>query len=256
MDKYTVMFAGNDLSAITGLDLENHDFNQLPNRDIQIYKLARRDKSVITSAEYTNKEIPINFYACGGSRAGTEDVITQLKSLTQSQNALLVVSQGGDTVEYTATMNELRINWIGTSAEITLVFIASDPVGKNSTAIDFIPSTNITSASGSYAAIVLGSATVYPIFDLTITAVTGGTAASITILNALTSQGITITRDWTAGELVEINSEEMTATVDGDVVDFTGMFPQFTSGTQQIQYLDTFATRDITLSATYNPRLL
>ena len=256
MDKYSILFAGNDLSAISGLEIENHDFNQLPERDIRINKLARRDKSIITSADYVSKEIPVYFYACGGSRAGTEDVITQLKSLTQAQNALLVISQGGDTVEYIATMNEMNIEWIGTSAQLVLNFLASDPVGKNSVAVDFIPTATITSASGSYASIVLGSATVYPTFSLTVTAVTGGTGASITILNALTSQGITITRDWTAGELVEINSEDMKATVDGDVVDFTGMFPQFTSGTQQIQYLDTFTTRNITLSAVYNPRLL
>ena len=256
MDKYQVMFAGNDLSAINNLVVENHDFNQLPERDIRINKLARRDKSIITSADYVSKEIPVNFYACGGSRAGTEDVITQLKSLTQAQNGLLVISQGGDVVEYVATMQEMSINWIGTSAEITLLFIASDPAGKNSTAIDFIPTATITAASNSYASIVLGSATVYPTFNITITSVTGGTAASLTIINALTGQGITITRNWTSGELLEINSEDMTATVDGNVVDFTGMFPQFSSGTQQIQYLDTFTTRNITLSASYKPRLL
>lgn len=256
MDKYVVMFAGNDMSAITGLELENHDFNQLPERDIRINKLARRDKSIITSAEYVSKNIPIYFYACGGSRAGTEDVVTQLKSLIQSQNGLLAVSQGGDTVEYIATMNEMEVEWIGTSAQITLNFIASDPVGKNSTAVDFIAPTNVTTSNASYSSIVLGSATVYPTFTITIAAVTGGAAASITINNALTAQGITITRDWAAGEILEINSEDMKATVDGEVVDFTGMFPQFTSGTQQMQYVDSFTTRDLTIEATYNPRLL
>ena len=257
MDQYAVRFSGNDISQVSGVDLYNHDFNKLPQREIKINKIARRDLSIITSAEYSQKEITVNMDVCSGSRADTEATLTLLKSLLQPQNAALVASQGGVDVEYSeATMQELSIEWLGATAIVTIIFIASDPIGKQSELETLVTLSAMTVASTSENITVGGSAMAYPLITVTVTAVTGGTGGSIIVTNGRTLQGITVTGDWTAGDILEINSQLLTVTVNGSIVDFDGMFPQFPAGTQQITYLDTFTTRTVTLNAVYQPRFV
>lgn len=71
-----VFFDGNDISAIAGASLVNHDFNQLPNRDIRTYKLARANKSITTSAEYKDKQVTVAFHLRGCDRSEAEQVFS------------------------------------------------------------------------------------------------------------------------------------------------------------------------------------
>lgn len=256
MDKYSCKFAGNDLSLVPGVDLHNHEFNTLPERDIKINKLARRDKSIITSSEYSQKTIPVYMEVCSGGRADTEDTLTFLKSLVQPQNGLLEVSQGGVDVEYTATMNEFNIVWEGTTALVTILFLASDSIGKQSDSETLADILAITTTNASLSMVIAGSATAYPIITVAINAVTGATNKQITVANGKTGQGITIERTWAANDILIIDSLNMTVTINGGVIDFTGKFPEFPAGSAQITYLDNFTTRDVDLTSVYNPRLV
>jgi hypothetical protein len=256
MDPYSVSFAGNDLSVFTGIDLYNHDFNKLPKREIKINKLARRDLSIITSSEYSAKDIRIYMEVCGGSRADTEVLLTFIKALVQPQNGLLVVSQGGETTEYTATMNEFNYSWLGVQALVEIVFIASDPIGRNQDETTIFTLTGITSSTTSTTFEIGGSSTAYPLITYTLNTVTGATLQDVTILNARTNQGITINRTWANGDILTIDSDLLEARVNGAVVDFTGMFPQFETGANSLSYSDSFTTRSFDLTATYQARLV
>lgn len=256
MDKYSVLFAGNDLALIDGVDLFNHNFNSLPVRDIKMNKLARRSLSIITSSEYSHKLVPVFMEVCSGARADTEDTLTFVKSLVQAQNEQLVVLQGGAEVVYTATMQEFNIEWDGPKAYVEIIFVASDPVGRESVSQELASTTGITVASSAVNMTVEGSATAYPVITVTINSLTGGTAKQITIANGMTNQGITIERTWSALDILIIDSENMEVTVNGTIVDFTGRFPEFAAGSGQITYLDNLTTRNVDLTASYNPRLV
>ena len=130
MNIYDVIFEQNNLNAIPGVKITNHEFNNLPSREIAINKLARRDLSIITSSEYSQKQITVWADVCGGTRGDTEAVVTQLKQLIQAQNGKLQVLQNGYEVQYTVTMNEFSIEWSGTMALVTIQFLASDPLGR------------------------------------------------------------------------------------------------------------------------------
>lgn len=256
MEPYAIKFAGNDISQLPNVDLYNHNFNDLPLREIKINKIARRDKSIITSSEYSRKDILVWVEVCGGSRAGTESALLPLKALLQVQNGSLVVSQGGVDVEYTATMNEFNIEWSGITALVTVVFLASDPIGQQVEAEAMATILGITTSSDSLSFTVEGSSLAYPLINVTVNTVTGGTGGQITIQNGLTNQGIRVGADYVDGDLLEIDSENLTVTINGRAVDFSGMFPQFSAGSQQITYSDSFTTRDVDLVATYNPRIV
>ena len=144
MNETSVSFNGNDLSLIDGADLYNHNFNRLPSRDIRIHKLARESLSIITSAEYTQKELTVWLDICKGSREATEMALEQLKAILQGQNGELRVRQAGTLYKYTATMNELSIEWDGYNAYVTISFIASTPIGES---VDSLPLFNFTLTS-------------------------------------------------------------------------------------------------------------
>lgn len=253
-EQYQVIFNDNDLSGLSGLDLYNHNFMRLPNRDIKIYKIARESLSIITSAEYTTKEVTVNLEACGGSRQETETVLETMKGIVQVPNGELKVLQGGVWYSYTATLNEFSTEFDGAKAIVTLTFIASTPIGESVEDFSLFSMTGVTTASSSYTFSVGGSAEAKPLITITITSKTG--TGTITVINARTGQGITLDEAFADDDIIEIISATKSVTRNGSEIDFTGIFPVWGVGTQQVEYSDTFTTRSVDVTATYNKRVI
>lgn len=254
MREYSVKFNSNELSDVPGVWLYNYDATTLPTRDINVHKLARRSLSIVTSAEYTQKAIPVMMKVCSGSRQDTEETLTDIKGLLQPQNGDLEVLQANRQMEYTATMNEFNIEWDGSNAWVQIIFLASTPVAESTeqeTLVTF--ETSLQSDGASF--IVEGSYISEPLITVTIGAVTGGTG-SFSVFNASTNQGITISGTFTGGDIIEINSSEYTVLVNGISTDFEGLFPVFPPGSQRVGYSDTFTTRTVTVAVEYNVRVV
>lgn len=253
----SVFFAGNDLEAIVGAALVDHNFNDLPKREINIYKLARANKSVVTSAEYSSKEVTVRFHLKGCDRGDTEAVLQTLKSYLRPINQALIVSQGGLDVTYnSATMNEINYEWFSNKILLTIVFIVADPIGFEDVDSTFVSTTNITVAAQSITINNAGSFDAEPVVNLIVNTVTGGTSQSLSIKNETTGQGLTITRTWANGDTVEIDSDNKTVTINGTNTDFSGLFPTFPPGNGSLGYTDTFTTRSVDISATYKKHIL
>lgn len=254
MQSYNVLFNQNNLADIPGVWLYNYDATTLPERDIKIHKIARRSLSIITSAEYTQKAIPVFMRVCSGSRQDTEATLTAIKGLLQPQNGTLKVEQSGEQYQYTATMNEFNIEWDNSYAYVTIVFIASTPVASSAqenTLFNF--STNIASDGVSF--IVDGSYISEPIITLVYSAVTGG-SGSLSVFNASTNQGLTINGNFSNGDIIEIDSSEYTISVNGASTDFEGLFPTFAPGSQRLGYSDTFGSRTVSISGVAKTRIV
>lgn len=256
MQQYQITFNGNRLDTIPGVDLYNYDFTALPERDVNIHKLARRSLSIITSSEYTQKTIPVWMDICSGDRQATEATVTYLKSIIQGQNGKLQVLQGGLVVNYTATMNEFNITWDSFNAYVQVVFLASTPIGTGATRETLMTLNGVTLPSANQTFTVKGSFSAEPVITVVFNAVTGGTGASVSLTNAINNQGITITGNFTAGSILEVDSANMRVTLNGGNMDFTGLFPVFSSGVSQLAYSDTATTRNVDITATYNQRLI
>lgn len=254
MQNYEVIFNSNDLSDVPGVWLYNYDATTLPTREINIHKLARRSLSIVTSAEYSQKAIPVMMKVCSGSRQDTEETLTDIKGLLQPQNGDLEIMQSNRLMRYTATMNEFNIEWDGSNAWVQIIFIASTPVAEGAEKEPLVSfSTSLSSDGASF--IVDGSYIAEPRITVTISAVTGGTG-SFSIFNASTNQGITISGTFTAGAIIEIDSSNYTVLVNGISTDFVGLFPVFPPGSQRIGYSDTFSTRTVTVTVEYNVRVV
>lgn len=253
---YAVEFQGNRIDLIPGVDLYNHDFNNLPNRDIKSHKLARRSETIVTSSEWTDKTIPVMLEVCGGTRSDTEAVITTIKSLVAGQNGKLRGLQSNLMVEYTATLQDMSKEWDGVKCYLTLEFFVSSPLGESVETLTLLSVTGNTLQSLYNSIQIEGSGDAEPTTTIIVSAVTGGTNASMSIYNGLTNQGITITDDFVDGDVVQINSTSMQVTINGVIKDFKGLFPIFGPGSQQLNYSDTFTTRTVDIDVKYKPRLI
>lgn len=254
MNDYSVIVNGTDISKLSGIDLYNHDFNQLPKREINSNKLARESLSIVTSAEYVSKDLSVVMEVCGGSRAGTELLVQQIKAICQPQNSEVRVRNAGELYKYTATLNEFTTEWDGITANVTILFYASTPIGMSVEQYTLFNMSGVTTSFASQTFTVLGSAEARPTVTVTLSALSGSGSFSIT--NGRTGQGITVTQAFSAGDIIEINSRDKKVTHNGSPIDFTGVFPVFPSGEQQVQYSDTFTTRNVTTTGTYNKRII
>jgi len=256
MQPYQVSFNGNRIDTIPGVYLYFYDFTRLPQRQINIHKLARKSLSIVTSSEYTQKEIPVFLDICSGTRQDTEATVTEVKSVIQAQNGTLKVLQAGIEVQYTVTMNEFNIEWNANNAYVQIVFLASSPIGTASNSESLFNITGITLPSGNQTFVVEGSFLSEPTITVVINTVTGGSPGTINLINAVNNQGISVTSNFTAGSILEVNSRDYTVTLNGANLDYTGLFPTFAPGSQQVAYSDTFTTRSVDVSATYNQKLI
>lgn len=252
--EYSVQFNSNELSDVPGVWLYNYDATTLPTRNVNIHKLARRSLSIVTSAEYSQKMIPVLMRVCSGSRQDTEETLTDIKGLLQPQNGTLEVLQSNRQMEYTATMNEFNIEWDGSYAWVQIIFLISTPVGTSAEQEPLVSfSTSLSSDGASF--FVDGSYIAEPLVTVTLSAVTGGTG-SVSLFNASTNQGITISGTFTDGDVIEVDSLNYTVLINGVNTDFEGLFPVFPPGSQRIGYSDTFSSRTVTVTVEYNVRVV
>lgn len=251
-----VYFAGNDLSILVGASLIDHNFNDLPNRELNVYKLARANKSVLTSAEYASKEVTVSFHLRGCDRGEAESVLEDLKSYLRPINLPLVVSQAEKDISYdAATLNELNYEWFSNKIVLTLVFMVADPIGYQDTNTTLL-TTSITSSTSSNAIQNDGSFDAQPTINIILNTVTGGSNQSMSLKNEETGQGITLTRTWANGDTVEIDSNNKTVTINGANSDFSGQFLSFPPGVGSLGYSDTFTTRSVDITATYQKHFI
>lgn len=251
-----VFFGGNDLSAIVGASLIDHDFNRLPSREIRTYKLARANKSVTTSAEYASKEVTVGFHLRGCDRGEAEAVLNDLKSYLRPVSKPLIVSQGGLDVIYNgSTLNEVNMSWFSNKIILSLVFNVADPIGYED-ATSTLLSETVTNSTASISVDVDGSFDIEPRIILDYAGITGGSAQQISVKNEETGQGITLTGDFTTGDTIEIDSAEQTVIMNGANLDFSGNFPVWPPNNGAFGYVDTFTTRTVDIIVTYEKRIL
>jgi hypothetical protein len=251
-----ITFNGIDLAALSGVTLTKRNANQAPDRELRIFKKARADASVLTSAEYSNKPIIVEGLVQGDNQIDCETKFNTLLSYLQVTNADLVIDRAGISVTYmkTSLKGYSLDNSEGGFLNFKLMFIAVEPIALESSSLQFLQPNNIVASAATLPINVGGTYKALPIFTLTISSLTGGTTKAITIFNTVTGSGITVTRTWTAADILEVDVLNQTVRVNNGLVEYTGSFPSFDTGAGSVGYSDGLTTRSVVLSATYKRR--
>jgi hypothetical protein len=242
-----VTFNSNSLQT-ANIIVSNIDHGSTPDTTLNIFKLAKAPRSTVTSALNQQKTIILSGSIVGSSIADCDAQIDTFKGYLIGTEKNLDIDYNGSSRRYVATKNKATIDrpnnlaWASFQAE----FICSQPYGTDTGVSSLLNVSARTSATYSDTLTVGGNAEWQtPIITITITALTGGTNATVTIGNANNGQACAVTRTWLAGEVLVIDTSSINnpVTVNGGAVDFAGALPNFNVGSQVITYHDTFSTR-------------
>lgn len=250
----SVKYNNTDLHVISGLSVLDRDVNQLPERNLRIHKLARTDGSVLTTSEYGAKTLVINGVIVLESREATEAAIDQLRGLLASPEGNIDVMVAGATRRFVGTLNSFTTALKGGYCKFSLEFICSIPFGVEIDTVTLHDAEANTASSAEFPMAIEGSYKAEPYIQITYSAITGGTDATVSVYNNADGIGLEVTRDWTTGDVLEIDGANKTVRVNGVDVARSGRFPSFLPGSRILGYSDTFTTRTMALTTTYQKR--
>lgn len=255
---YPVTINGIDLSTITGLTVLSTNPYIYGKRTLDMNNLNRSNSSKVNSGYYTARQIAVRVGISRLTRALVEQSVDSLAAIIQGIEVDLVLPQAGALRRYTVTYSDSVIKVDGGSyIEMDLIFETSDHFGYGLQYETLLNATGRTLYNYTDTLTFNGSApTQTPVITAFISAFTGATTNFVTIKNVATSQGITVSRTWVAGDRLVIDTNNKTVKVNGTDADYTGAFPEFAPGTGYLNYQDDFNTRTLALSAYYYRRFV
>lgn len=256
----SLIFDGFDISTISGFSVFDYNANNLPTRDFKTFKLARQNRSVTTTADYSIKSIPVFGIIKDCTRESAEETLAAVREKLQGVNKILQAPQYNRNIQYRdTTLSSMTETFIANNMSVVMLFTASDPIGIDTVTQDLIDpgDQNTTVSPTSYSMTFEGSApNQAPIITITVNSVTDGTAESIELLNVVTGAKLTVTRDWVNGDVLVVDTFDSQVTLNGIAVFYTGRIPLFQAGAQTLRYSDTFTARDVDVEAEYNARFV
>lgn len=253
----TVSFAGFDLAAnVPGLRIIAHDPYRFPNRTLNTSQIANADKSVTTSAFYKDKKINVTVEIGQDTRDLRDLAIDALNTILQGHEQPLICSYAGGFRQWNATLSNITITTNqGGHGTFDIEFEAADPIGVD-TASTPIFSNNLTGATNTVNFMLGGSCEwQQPITTITLSALTGGTNATITIGNTANGQTFSITQTFNPGDVIVIDSRLKIVTKNGTEIKAVGAIPEWAPNIQGgMSYADTFTSRTRAMSSIYYKR--
>lgn len=234
------------------------DVYSAPPINLQDEKLAESDGSIVVKRTVEPKIFQVEGFMTADTIANLETLLDTFKRNLNKLNQNFDIDYGAGTRRYVASPRNMMISRPKglNTATWSVEFLAANPVGSDPVASTLLASTAITASQASASITVSGSYKAEPVITMTLTAVTGGTTKTVTITNDSTLRGLTVTRTWTAGDVLEIDTLNKTVYVNDTVVEFSGQFPSWEPGVSAVGYLDDFTTRTVDLSAQYFVRYL
>lgn len=249
-------FAGYDLEAnVPGLKVVSTDPYRFPTRALITSRIANTDKSVTSSANYTDKKLNVTVEIGRDTRELLEASLDTLNSILQGHEQALVVPWATSTRQWLATLDNIAAtDVLGGHGTFDLEFECADPIGSDVTSTQLF-SNNLTGSSNTVTFTVGGTCEwQQPIITITFSALTGGTTKAVTIGNSATGQSVSVTRTWAAADILIINATTKKITVNGTEVQGVGAIPEWAPGAGSMDYSDTLTTRTRQTTAIYYKR--
>jgi len=260
-----ITYNSNDLQTYTatsgvGIITNLIDHINLPDKVMTLYALADANGSTIPSINYPTKKIVISGVIKGSSQADLDSRIDSFYGYFNGKNKNLDIAYGSSTRRYIATTNGISIDRAqkSLSAKFQVQFICTNPFGiDTSTSNLWTAKTAFTSATFTETPTVGGTAPYQlPVITITINSLTGA-GDYLQISNDNNNQEMLIYgQSLAASDVVVIDCEQRTVTLNGDLIDYTGTFLELEPGANSITYTDGFTTRSVDVSGVYTKRWL
>lgn len=258
-------FNSNDLqtydpSTDVGIVTNVIDHTDGPDMLMGLYGLADADGSSIPNINYPSKPIGLAGAIKGSSQADLDSRIDTFKGYFVGKDKNLDIAYGSGTRRYIATAGVPKIQRKSKSfiAIFQIPITCTNPYGLDTSTTDlWAAKNNFTSATFTETPTVGGNAPFQlPIFTITIDALTGA-GDYVMISNDNNNQELMLYGlGLQAGDVIVIDCEQRTVTLNGDEVDYYGTFLELEPGANSITYTDGFTTRTVDVTAVYTKRWL
>lgn len=240
-----------------GIIVNEINHTNLPTKDAQLFAIANADKSAIPKVNYPSKVVTIAGALTHTSQANLDALIDTFKGYFNGKDKNLDIAYGSSTRRYIATVNSISVVRSNKSriARFTVEFICTYPFGRDTTQTSITNTLNHTSATLTVSPTIAGTApTQVPIFTITLDAITGS-GDFVAISNNNNNQQIVLSGlGLLAGDVIVIDCDERTVTVNGNPVDYFGTFLELELGSNSLTYSDGFDTRTVDIVAGYYKR--
>lgn len=248
-----------DYTTRVGILTDNIDYASLPQKVVNMYALAHANASTIPFINYPSKSIKITGTIVGSTPSDLDARLDSFRAILSAKDKNLDITTNGVARRFTATVNTISITISQNKkyATFSIEFICIIPFGSDTSTTTALTAAGRTLNSYTDNYTFLGSAPVQlPKVTITLTAVSATGSQQMYWGNSGTGQSIIITRNWTTGDVVVIDCDQRTVTVNGVPVDYAGAFPEFVPGGGSMIYGDTFNSRTMTENVVYYKRYL
>ena len=253
-----ITFNGFDLQDANHIT-EDIDDSKPPERNLGVHTRVRRPGGIITDDTFGNKMIVVTGKILGSGVTDLENRIDTFKQNLALKKKELDIDWASGTRRYIATAMEFPTprpvrgtNW----ANFKVTFICTE-LGKATSQSTLGSTNNNTSSPRTQTITPTGSAPdQYVVIQITLDSFTGASVNTISLKNDDTGQTISISRLWTAGEVLVVDGDSQDVTVDGVSVDFSGAFPVFPPESTPLIYEDDFTARQVDILTKQTPRSL
>lgn len=250
MSDFKVRFDNYDLNRIPYVEFVRRFPNEEVPSEIVSHNLVRQHGELVLRRRYIPKNVAVEGFIRAPSRTAYENSLDELKRRTAAIERPLVLVQSGDERTYIATkQNLIHEHFESGKAMVNIDFRCSDPFGKDD--VRTVHEENITVASKVLDIEFGGTARSEPSFKFTINSVSDGGNGTMKIGNSHTGQTISVNRDFSAGDEIDVNSWKKRVMVNGVESDYQGMFPEFQPEQQTAAYSDDFSSRDVDAKVVY-----
>lgn len=254
----SVKFNGTELQSANVIISSIEPYGGLQ-KSLNYLKLSRSNKSRKTNQVYPSRIIPCSGKIVGSSVADLKTQVDAFQALLDvptgvAANLDIDIDQAGNYRRWVADPQELQLESGESlfSVNFSFGFICGDPFGRNVSSTNLINAAVVTTTGGSNAMTPGGTAPQQlPVFTLTLNSfTTSATSNTITITNPATGQAISITRTWTAADVIVLDLFNQTVTVNGTAVDYQGPLTNMSwkPGAGTVSLSDDFSARNITLT--------
>lgn len=243
-----------------GINTNTINHTNVPDSIAQLYIKANANDSTVPDQEYPSKTIALAGTIHGSSQADLDDRIDTFKGYFNQRNVNLDIAYGSSTRRYTA----MKANTISIDRQDKALFakfsveLICKPFGFDTTTTNlWAAKSAFTSATFTETPTIAGSAPYQlPIFTITLTAITGA-GDYVQVSNDNNNQELLLYGlGLTNGDVIVIDCNQRTVTVNGVEVDYYGTFLELEPGAASITYTDGFTTRTVDVSGVYTKRWL
>lgn len=247
-----------DPTTKVGINTNSILHTNIPESVAELYIKANANDSTVPDQEYLTKSIALLGTIHGSSQANLDDRIDTFKGYFVQRNKNLDIAYGSGTRRYivmkansVAIERQDKALYASFSIELTCKPFGFD----TSTTNLWAAKSGFTGATFTETPTVGGNAPIQlPIITITINALTG-TGDYVQISNDNNGQEMLLYGlGLQADDVIVIDCDERTVTVNGTEVDYYGTLLELETGANSITYTDGFTTRSVDVSAVYTKR--